>query len=141
MTPEERTPSGPRAVLRRVGGPLLAYHALILAGAYLVVLGYVDGTEGFEIAGSVLVAAGIGTELGVLGWSIRLTRRTASVGDESQRPGTEPPSPHPPVGSICVRCGDQASSRRRTCPRCGGPMVQLSGFGSEPGPPTSDRAR
>lgn len=135
----ERAPTGPRSVLRRIGGPLIAYHALILAGAYLIVLGYTDGSAGLEWVGAALVGAGILTELWVLVWSARSTRRAAALEPVGRPPGTSPSSSRPPAEFICVRCGRQEPGIHWTCPRCGGPSVPIPTAPSELGPPSSDR--
>ena len=134
-SPASSTPSGkpnpktalplsarePRPVLRRVGGPLVAYHAMILLGAFLLVTGSRWGF--WSIVGAVLVAAGILVELGILIWSASLTR-TASVphhlaGTTSTK--TSRASPRR-VCPACGRVGDQAAA---TCPRCGRAVVSL----------------
>jgi len=124
MTPEPAV-SGPRSVFRSVVGPLVAYHVLVLAGAYFILLGFVGGSRNLELAGVGVVAAGILTELWVLRWSARLVRRAADRG-AGERISTGQSSLYlPPKASLCVRCGAHESGVRRTCSRCGNPMVRV----------------
>lgn len=121
---EPRPPIGPHRVLKIVGGPLVLYHLLIFAGAYLLVVGFETASRAYEIAGSALVGAGIGTEVLLLGWSARLVRRTAietdRAGLEEVRYGSGR------YRSLCPRCGRVGDEVLRSCPRCGGSTVRLS---------------
>ena len=121
--PEPDTSPGP--VLRRVGPPLLLYHALILAGAYLVVLGYVDHSAGYEGAGAILIASGVALLAAVLAWSARLSRRAAhpSAVPVLRASGMEQPGPERSRW-LCVRCGRRTDRPAFSCPDCGGSLVR-----------------
>jgi hypothetical protein len=94
------------------------YHGLILVGAYLLVVGYIDGLRWYEAAGGVLVALGIVVQGAVLAWLAKLSRK-ASI--ESPEPGAGVGGPS---RWLCVRCGRKAGTPTFACPECGGPMVK-----------------
>ncbi len=108
-----------RGVLRTVGVPLLAYHALILAGAAVLVAGFVRRAPFWEAMGALLIVLGIGVEAAILAWSARLTRRAtvARAAPDAARTGggTE---------GFCLRCGYVGSAGPTVCRRCGGPSVR-----------------
>ena len=119
----------PRPILRRVGGPLLLYHVLILVGAYFVFWGYANGSRTLEVLGVLLVSTGIVTELTVLAWSANLTRRSASrVHGTPGRPPQQPGPTRELASWQCVRCGRIGSGAILTCPSCGGPAVRPPRF-------------
>lgn len=97
--------------LRRVIGPLLAYHALVLAGGFLLVLGVVQGSTLERDVGAGVLAAGVATAVAVLAWSARLARAPRSAGSVG------------PVPRVCPRCGRTGPDGRTVCDRCGAPLV------------------
>lgn len=121
-----RSPTTVRPLLRRVGGPLVLYHALILAGAYLLVLGFTSSSPVYEMAGVALVVWGIVTEGVILVWSASLTRRAATP---APTPGEVGAASAAQLGNrpsrLCVRCGQTSAGESSTCPRCGGPAVRV----------------
>ncbi len=119
----------PRSVLRRIGGPLLLYHALVLVGAFFLITGVLDARPTWEGVGAALVVVGIGVEGGVLVWSARLARAAAET--SPTRPvGPATPTPDLPHW-LCPRCGARASGRYPTCPRCGAQRLRVYGFSPE----------
>ena len=124
--PSGNSAGEPRRVLRLVGGPLLAYHGLILVGAFVFLYGVSGHLPLWEILGVVLVAAGIALECAILLWSATLTQRSArertSLGSTSAG-GSE--RGHEVVQAGCVRCGRVQSRSLTVCPQCGGVCVRL----------------
>ena len=118
-TSVDRTSRPPR--LRRLAGPLVIYHAMILGGAFLIVVGASWGA--WRLVGAVLVGVGIAVELSILAWSASLTRSasTRGRGFEPVRSTTAPIVPR----RVCVACGYEGSAVPPTCPRCGRPVVSL----------------
>jgi hypothetical protein len=123
------TPGRPagRHWLRLLAGPLLVYHALILIGAYLLVVGILQGPVAYEYVGATLIAGGVVVELTILVWTAGLVRGSvgasraeeAPTGDDRERRG-------------CARCGWSGENRGSVCPRCGGPTYREY---SAPSPP------
>lgn len=111
----------PRSVMRRVAGPLLVYHALILFGAFLLLAG--GPWEPWRGVGAVLVAAGILVEVSILTWSASLSRSARDRGDVASRASKE--SPGESARWICLACGRAVREKSSTCPRCGRPVVSL----------------
>lgn len=120
--PEPRAPSrGPRALARQLMGPLVVYHALILGGAFLIVVA--GGWGIWQIVGVALVVLGISVEVAVLAWTASLTRTAAR---ESPSPAGPWASPRPDEASrICVACARKSRERTRICPQCGRATVSL----------------
>ncbi len=131
--PTRRPSMGPRPILRKLGGPLLLYHILILAGAYLVVLGIIDGSPLLQVVGVVSIVAGVVTEAAVLAWSAQLVRRAASAKDGSDRETAQPAEASSLRGQLCVRCGWSGRDTGHICPRCAGLLVLR--FDPTGGPP------
>jgi ribosomal protein L40E len=122
----EAEPTPTRSIFRTVVGPLVAYHVLILVGAYLIVLGYVENVRVFEVAGIGFVVVGVLTELWVLRWSAGITRRAARPGTGDPIGKSESTGAATAQQSVCLRCGARdPTGVRRTCRRCGNPMVRL----------------
>jgi hypothetical protein len=115
--------SGPTSVLRRVGGPLVLYHALILLGAAVLIHGLFAGTMAWEWAGAGLVVAGIGVEVGILLWSAGLSRQAGRSGADLPARSAGPES----VSGewwLCVSCGRLGPfARASICPRCGHTLI------------------
>jgi len=108
-------------LLRRLAGPLVIYHAMILGGALLIVAGGSGGL--WRLVGAVLVGAGIAVELSILAWSASLTRSASS-----RSSGAEPTRSSSAPGTfrrVCIACGHAGSETSPTCPRCGRPVVSL----------------
>lgn len=97
--------------MRRAIGPLLAYHALVLAGGFLLVIGVVQRSTMERDVGAAVLAAGVATAVAVLVWSARLARSPGSTGAVG------------PVPRVCPRCGRQGTEGRTVCDRCGAPLV------------------
>ena len=113
--------TAPRPMLRRIVGPLVTYHAMILLGAFLIVAG---GNWGYwRLVGAILVGAGVAVELSILAWSASLTRSASTRGGESAS-ARSVPAPGAPRRT-CVACGREGSAATRTCPRCGKPVISL----------------
>lgn len=112
-------PGDSRTVLRRVGGPLLTYHALLLVGAAVLVLGFGRAQVAWEAAGAILIALGIAVEGAILVWTARLTRASTSAPD-----GRGGPHPTRVGESLCPRCGNVGPTVGVVCPRCGGPWIR-----------------
>jgi len=120
---EGRSRAGPSAILRKAFGPLLAYHVLILGGAFLVGWGISVGSRAGLVIGLALIVLGIGVEVAVLVWSAGLTIRSARTQSWSRREGTTPG----PTGigpSLCTGCGWSGSVGRSICPRCGKVLIR-----------------
>jgi len=117
--------AGPRRLLRKVGGPLLVYHAMIFAGAFLLITGARWGT--WFLLGILLVVAGIAVELAILAWSASLTRSVRPA-VESPR-GVEPGALAPSSRRICVACGREGNPEAVVCARCGRSVVSLGSTG------------
>jgi len=115
----ERIPS---AIMRKVSAPLLAYHALILLGAALLIWGAEGGDATRVTVGAILVGAGIAVELAVLGWSASLARSPPS---SETRPRDAVADPAELGRWICVGCGQKATQRGAICSRCGRSMIWL----------------
>lgn len=113
--------TAPQPILRRLAGPLVIYHVMILIGAFLIIAG---GSWGYwRLVGAVLVGAGIAVELSILAWSASLaTSASTRTGEfDSTLPTSAPGAPR----RICVACGQEGSVATLTCPRCGKPVVSL----------------
>lgn len=119
--PNVSSPTNPRPVLRKVVGPLVIYHALILLGAFLILA---SGLRGLGLTvGAILVGAGISMDIAVIVWSASLTRRAARQqrtsyqlrGDRRAGPGR----------TLCPACGRMGTEGTVTCPRCGRTVIQL----------------
>lgn len=107
--------------MRVLWGPLILSHVLLLGGAILVVLGFVDGTLWLEAVGSIMVVSGIIAEASIIVWSARLVRRTAQATSFDGAPSEISAASSP--ASRCIRCGWVGGANRATCPRCGGSLV------------------
>lgn len=109
-------PSGPspRPLLKKLFGPLVVYHVLILFGAFLIVVANGWGT--WRFVGIALVVLGISVEISILVWTASLARSASSDSSNPPRGG---------VSRICVACGRKGSEPMRICPRCGREMVSL----------------
>lgn len=116
----------PSVVMRLVAPPLLAYHALILVGAYVIVRGDTAGSLPLLYSGLAMVAAGIATEAAILAWSARLTLRSAaaSVADRTRAgpAGTRASNSH----RFCTGCGWSGAITQGLCPRCAHPLIRRS---------------
>ncbi len=110
--------------MRLVAPPLLAYHALILVGAYVIVRGDTAGSLPLLYTGLAMVAAGIATEAAILAWSARLTLRSAaSSGADRMRAGavgTRASASH----RFCMVCGWSGAVTQGLCPRCAHPLIR-----------------
>ena len=115
---------GPTAILRKALGPLLAYHILILGGAFFVAWGVSVGSRANLAIGVALIVAGIAVEVAVLVWSAGLTKQSARMAT-GPWPVDRPASVRPMVGPrFCTGCGWFDSADRSICPRCGRPLVR-----------------
>jgi len=115
---------GPRTLLRKVAGPLVAYHALILIGAFLVIAG--GGWGPWRAVGAGLVGVGIALEVAILAWTAALTRSAAAEPTTMGRSLA-----HPSRGGarrVCVACGREGVEGIATCPQCGKAVVSLGPF-------------
>lgn len=101
---------------RIVAVPLLAYHVLLLAGAFILLTGLARGDELWIGVGGGLIVAGIGIELAVLWWSASLVRRTTGSNESGPLSVRE----SNPVGRprLCASCGWKGKARGPLCPRC-----------------------
>jgi hypothetical protein len=125
FTEGPRRRSGPS--VRKVMIPLAVYHALILAGAFLVVRGNLLGSSPSVFSGALLIAGGIAVEVAILYWAAELIRRSAvAQGGPVPVVPSRPPSVRPPR-SLCWGCGWQGDRERSYCPRCGKLVVRVAG--------------
>lgn len=120
----ERVPQTPR-LLGTVGGPLLANHLLLLAGAFLVVRGFVSGPSLSIVIGSTLIAAGVAIEIWIIVWSARLVRRGSSGLPAPFPRGSESGRGSSDRHRLCVGCGWRGGEGPQFCPRCGKVLVRL----------------
>lgn len=116
----------PSVVMRLAAPPLLAYHALILVGAYVVVRGDTSGSLLLLGIGLAMVVAGILTELAVLAWSAGLTRHSAALPSARPTREVEPGRSGPAARRICWSCGWSGDGPGTICPRCARPLVRRS---------------
>jgi len=114
-------------VSRRLWAALLAYHALVVGGGALAVLGWVRAETPWVFGGLALLALGIGIQVAVLGWSTRIIRRAA------RGPPVSPPAAAVEASSarrrgsgFCPSCGWKGILETSNCPRCGRPSVRLT---------------
>lgn len=120
----EHSATGPRSIWRKVGGPLVLYHALVLFGAYLTIRGILDGEPADEYVGVGVIIGGIAVEAAVLAWSAGLTRRAAAVARTVGESGADR-TPERRAGTAqCVRCAWEGVAEGSVCPRCGGFLVR-----------------
>jgi uncharacterized membrane protein len=105
-----------KAQVRRVVGPLLSYHVLLLVGAFLLVDGYGRGQESWVAIGVTLIIVGIVVEIAVLGWAASLARHSpaASVPKSPDPNSSTLPRPQ----RLCTSCGWKGRVRSPLCPRC-----------------------
>lgn len=125
--PTDGTPTGPSRLMRRVTGPLLAYHALILLGAFVLVWGAAYGSRSEVVIGSVLIGAGIALELAIVAWTASLTRDAARSRGTSGTLAGAPAVPGSFDRWLCTGCGRRAEQKLGICPRCGRSMIWLGG--------------
>lgn len=128
MIEPERSPRS----LRRVVGPLVGYHLLLLIGAYFALRGAIEGAEPSLAAGLSLVVLGIALEVALLVWSARLIRAQAAARTSPTGPRARAPPGDERFARFCWRCGWRGPGPIRTCPRCGGVLV--AGELPPPGP-------
>jgi hypothetical protein len=122
--PVARAPDAgaPSRVFRTVAGPLLLYHALILGGAAVLLLGILDARGLWEVVGTGLLVAGIAIEVAVLVYAARLTRQAAARG-YFERPAADRRE------YLCLRCALRSRDPGPVCPRCGGSRVPVAPSG------------
>lgn len=116
--------SGPSAILRKALGPLLAYHVLILGGAFFVGWGISVGPKVDLTIGVALIVVGIGVEGAVLVWSAGLARRSVGAFSGTQPEGGPAPGKSRLEPVLCIGCGWSGSGGRSICPRCGKPLIR-----------------
>ena len=111
----------PRPLLRKLLGPLVLYHALILTGAFLLIAG--GGLGSWRVVGAGLVAVGIALEVAILAWTASLTRLAAtSLAPAGQSRGVLPlRRPR----RVCLGCGKEGGEGVATCSQCGRAVVSL----------------
>ncbi len=113
-----------RTLLRTALGLLLAYHVLILVGAFFLIVG-ADSRNGlWEWVGVVLVVGGITTVIAVLWWTATLAHRGSPTvaGIPGELEATVPPR----LRSVCSGCGWIGIAQTATCPRCRRPLIRFS---------------
>lgn len=116
----------PSVVMRLVAPPLLAYHVLILVGAYLIVRGDSAGSLPLLYIGLALVVAGIATEAAILAWSARLTQRSAVAPGSVGAPVGHTETAAAISRRFCIGCGWTGEEARTLCPRCARPLIRRS---------------
>lgn len=109
--------------IRKLLGPLLANHALILIGAFFLVSGLHRGLATWESIGVALASAGIAIEVAVLAWAAALIRDRAR---RAMTPGADGRvAASNPRRVLCLSCGWAGLLRLPAlCPRCGRPTVR-----------------
>lgn len=131
------SPTGPSALMRKAGGPLVLYHVLILLGAFVLLRGVFLSAPAWEVVGGGLIVAGILVEASILYWTAGLAR------------GGVPAAPHPPEPGAhanhdvrerwfclgCARIGPPTPGA--ICPRCGRSMIPWAASGT-PGASSGD---
>jgi len=96
---------------------LLLDHVLILLGAFFLVVGAHRGMAAGAAWGIFLIAAGVGTEIAVIGWTVSLARHPPSQLGTPLSPGSVPALG--PGLSLCPGCGwSGRPTGARLCPRC-----------------------
>jgi hypothetical protein len=99
--------------LRRALGPLIAYHALVLGGGFLVIDGWLRSSDLEISVGALVLAAGVATAIAVLRWAAHLARAPSVAGTPDGLV----------VRWVCPRCTLESLDRRATCRRCGAVVV------------------
>lgn len=102
--------------------PLLAYHAVILVGAFALVYGVERSVPDLVPLGIALIVLGIAIALALLVWAARST--LDAPGPVWDRPPPAAPS-GPPRQYLCPSCGWKGSSAGYLCPRCQRPVARL----------------
>jgi hypothetical protein len=111
---------------RRALGPLFAYHAIIIVGAIVLLLGIARSEALWVDTGSVVVAAGIAVYLAVVAWTIQLARRSARPTGNSSASTPQSVLPDPRGRSLCPSCGWKGDRESGICPRCGKLLVTIA---------------
>lgn len=119
-----REKDSPVDLLHLLWGPLLLNHALLLAGAALLLVGDSRATPSWELTGLGLCVAGVVIEIVVIVWSAGLI--TARAGSGAIYRGESPhlrPAPKPSA-KFCPWCGwTGVPGPSRICLRCYRPTV------------------
>jgi hypothetical protein len=109
-------------LLRKVAGPLVLYHVLLLTGAFLLLDGRKLGNASWEGCGWVLILSGILLEVGILVWTAGPLRTTAASLPSTVRSGSGA-ADRPLEVRLCAACGWMGHVRSRLCPRCARPTL------------------
>ena len=92
--------------------PLLAYHAFILVGAAVLLIGVIRGSIPLTVGGVILVAVGIAIQTLVLRWSAALTAEAARRGASAPAPSS-PADPRTRAEWLCIACAWKGSGAVR----------------------------
>ncbi len=111
--------------------PLLAYHAFILVGAAVLLIGVIRGSIPLTVGGVILVAVGIAIQTLVLRWSAALTAEAARRGASAPAPSS-PADPRTRAEWLCIACAWKGSGAVRYCPRCGKFLIRLLPWDGSP---------
>ncbi|MFZ0891960.1 MAG: hypothetical protein WB778_02005 [Thermoplasmata archaeon] len=110
------TETAPTIRVGEVVGPLLTYHVLLLAGAFLLLAGYARGDALWMVAGASLIVAGIVVEIAILWWTASMIRHAPYPRDE--RGSKETPEAPTKWSRLCTSCGWKGHAPTVLCPRC-----------------------
>lgn len=108
---------------RRIFGPLVMYHLLVLAGGFCTIYAISVGPRWLLVLGIPLIGLGLAVQWTIVAWSVGVAREAARTREEhpalyrSERRATG-------FLTSCVRCGWSGTSELGTCPRCGNPLVR-----------------
>ncbi len=126
--------AGPSVLMRKVGGPLLLYHVLILLGAFVLLRGVFVASVAWEAVGSGLIVGGILVEASILYWTAGLARAGVSAGLPPPVPGARA-VPDVRERWFCLGCARIGPpTPGAICPRCGRSMIPWAASGT-PGVP------
>jgi hypothetical protein len=109
---------------------LLAYHAVVIAGALLAIRGILVGDLRTEYLGYVLIAAGVAIQVALIVWSVRLARQAAATDRSRSAFLGGPATPERP--QFCSFCAWRGRRDMGLCPRCGRPLIRLTGAAALP---------
>ena len=111
----ERTPPRPAPIPGATFWSLVLYHALVLVGGALVVLGALGKGLAWIAIGTPLFVAGVALQLAIVRWSVRKAR-WAAANRAVLRPG--PRSTPRSTYRLCPACGWTGERPGPLCQRC-----------------------
>jgi hypothetical protein len=111
---------GPAGSRGAIFAALVLYHALILAGALLLIEGTLRGPTTWVYAGTFLFVVGVLIQAWVLVWAFRAARSGAPIWSRAPGPGGAPAPQF-----LCPTCGLKGPLQGRVCPRCHRPVARV----------------